>query len=117
MRAARAKGLPESAVILRHALRNAASPVITLFGLALPAFLGGQVFIEKVFAWPGLGALAVDAVAARDYAVVVAATIIGSALVAVGSLVADILSAIVDPRRQADIARIAPAFLTEQMHV
>lgn len=100
LRTARAKGLPERVVILRHALRNAAGPVITLFGLALPAFLGGQVFIEKVFAWPGLGAAAVDAVATRDYAVVVAVAIVGSVLVAIGSFVADILGALVDPRRR-----------------
>ncbi len=110
LRTARAKGLSERQVMLRHALRNAAAPVITLFGLALPGFLGGQVFIEKVFAWPGLGALAVDAVATRDYAVVVAVAIVGSVLVAVGSFVADLLAALVDPRRRADaIARPLPS--------
>ncbi len=109
LRTARAKGLSERQVMLRHALRNAAAPVITLFGLALPGFLGGQVFIEKVFAWPGLGALAVDAVATRDYAVVVAVAIVGSVLVAIGSLLADVLAALVDPRRRTGaIARPLP---------
>lgn len=98
LRTARAKGVPERAILWRHALRNAALPVITLFGLALPAFLGGTVFVEKVFAWPGLGALAVDSVAARDYPVVVACAVVGSVLVAAGSLIADILYAAVDPR-------------------
>lgn len=98
LRTARAKGLSERSVILRHALRNALLPVITLFGLALPAFLGGQVFVEKVFSWPGLGAAAIDAVNARDYAVVVACAIVTSALVAVGSAAADVLYAVADPR-------------------
>jgi peptide/nickel transport system permease protein len=98
LRTARAKGVAERSVIMRHALRNAALPVITLFGLSLPAFASGTVFVEKVFAWPGLGALAVDAVAARDYAVVVACAVVGSALVAAGSLIADVLYAVADPR-------------------
>jgi len=100
VRTARAKGISERAVILRHALRNAVGPVITLFGLALPAFLAGQVFVEKVFAWPGLGAVAIDAVAQRDYAVVIACGIVGSALVVLGSVTADILGAAIDPRRR-----------------
>jgi peptide/nickel transport system permease protein len=98
LRTARAKGVSERSILWRHALRNAAVPVITLFGLALPAFLGGAVFVEKVFAWPGLGALAVDSVAARDYPVVVACAVVGSILVAAGSFIADVLYAVVDPR-------------------
>jgi peptide/nickel transport system permease protein len=105
LRTARAKGLSERSVMLRHALRNALLPIITLFGLALPAFLGGQVFVEKVFSWPGLGAAAVDAVNARDYAVVVACAIVTSALVAVGSATADVLYALADPRVRGQDAR------------
>jgi peptide/nickel transport system permease protein len=98
LRTARAKGVPERMVLVRHALRNATLPVITLFGLALPAFLTGTVFIERIFSWPGIGALAIDAVAARDYEVVVACAILGSVAVAVGSFLADALYALADPR-------------------
>ena len=98
VRVARAKGLDERRVIWRHVLRNALLPVITLLGLWLPAIVGGSVFIEKVFAWPGMGLLTVDAIAARDYDVVTAAVIVGGAMVAAGSLVADLLYAIADPR-------------------
>lgn len=98
VRVARAKGLDERRVIWRHALRNALLPVITLLGLWLPAIVGGSVFVEKVFAWPGMGLLTVDAIAARDYDVVTASVIVGGAMVAVGSLVADLLYAVADPR-------------------
>jgi peptide/nickel transport system permease protein len=98
LRTARAKGVPEWVVIGRHALRNAVLPVITLFGLSLPGFLSGTVFVEKIFSWPGIGSLAVDAVAARDYPVVVACAVMGSVLVVTGSLMADLLSAMADPR-------------------
>jgi peptide/nickel transport system permease protein len=98
LRTARAKGVPERSVLMRHALRNAALPVITLFGLALPGFLGGTVFIEKVFSWPGMGSLAVDAVAARDYPVVIACAVVGSMMVAGGSFIADVLYVVADPR-------------------
>ena len=85
-------------MIGRHALRNAILPVITLFGLSLPGFLSGTVFVEKIFAWPGIGSLAVDAVATRDYPVVVACAVTGSVFVVAGSLLADLLSALADPR-------------------
>jgi peptide/nickel transport system permease protein len=98
IRTARAKGVPEWLVIGRHALRNAVLPVITLFGLSLPGFLSGAVFVEKIFSWPGIGSLAVDAVAARDYPVVVACAVVGSVLVVTGSLLADVLAAVADPR-------------------
>lgn len=97
-RTARAKGLTERAVVMRHALRNALLPVITLIGLAIPALLTGTVFVERVFAWPGVGALALDAIFQRDYHLVMAIVVIGGALVAVGSLVADLLYAAADPR-------------------
>ena len=98
LRTARAKGVPEWAVIVRHGLRNALLPVISLFGLSLPAFLTGTVFVEKIFAWPGVGSLAVDSVTARDYPVVIACSLIASVTVAVGSLTADVLYAVADPR-------------------
>jgi peptide/nickel transport system permease protein len=108
LRTARAKGVPERQVLMRHALRNAALPVITLFGLALPGFLGGTVFIEKVFSWPGIGSLAVDAVTARDYPVVIACAVLGSVLVAGGSFVADVLYAVADPRLRRATGPVRP---------
>ena len=98
IRTARAKGLTQSAVLIRHALRDALLPVIALLGLALPFLLTGAVLIETVFAWPGLGKLATDAIAARDYPLVLAATLLASVAVVIGSLVADVLTAIADPR-------------------
>jgi peptide/nickel transport system permease protein len=98
VRTARAKGASNRSVVVRHALRNALLPVITIFGLAFPALLGGAVFIEKVFAWPGMGSMTVNAIALRDYPLVTAGVILGSLMVAVGSLLADILYAVADPR-------------------
>jgi peptide/nickel transport system permease protein len=98
VRTARAKGLPERAVLWRHILRNALLPVITLLGLALPHLVGGTVFIEQVFAWPGMGRLAVGAIGARDNALVVAIVVLASALVTLGSLLSDLLYAAADPR-------------------
>ena len=98
VRTARAKGLSESAVVMRHALRDALLPVIALLGLALPFLLTGAVLVETVFAWPGLGKLATDAIAARDYPLVLAATMLASIAVVLGSLIADLLTALADPR-------------------
>ena len=98
VRTARAKGLRERAVLWRHVLRNALLPVITLLGLALPMLVGGAVFIEHVFAWPGMGQLVVAAIAGRDHALVVAIVMMGSIVVTFGSLVADLLYAAADPR-------------------
>lgn len=98
MRTARAKGLSERAAVLRHALRNALAPVITLVGLAFPSLLGGAVFVESVYAWPGMGSLAVHAVSTRDYSLVMAIAIVGSVLVVLGNILADVLHAAADPR-------------------
>jgi peptide/nickel transport system permease protein len=98
MRTARAKGVPERTVLLHHALRNALGPVITLFGTSLPAVVAGAVFVEKVFSWPGVGALAVDAVSTRDVPVVVACVLLGATAVVIGNALADVLAAIADPR-------------------
>ena len=96
--AARARGLSERAVILKHALRNALIPIITIYGLELPFLLGGAVLVEKVFAWPGMGLLAVEAVEARDYPIILATSMIAAVLVVLGNLLADIIYAVVDPR-------------------
>jgi peptide/nickel transport system permease protein len=98
VRTARAKGLRESAVLGRHALRNALLPVITLLGLTLPLLVGGAVFVETVFSWPGMGLLAADAIGARDYPLITATVAVGGVTVALGSLAADLLYALADPR-------------------
>jgi peptide/nickel transport system permease protein len=96
--AARARGLGERAVILKHALRNALIPIVTLYGLALPFLLGGAVLVETVFAWPGMGLLAVEAVGARDYPLILATSMMAAVLVVLGNLLADVSYALVDPR-------------------
>ena len=98
VRTARAKGASERVVMARHALRNAVLPVITLLGLSFPALLGGAVFVEKVFAWPGMGLTAVTALSTRDYPLVIGCVIVGSAMVSLGSVVADVLYSVADPR-------------------
>ena len=85
-------------VVGRHALRHALTPVVTLLGLSLPTLFSGAVFVEAVFAWPGVGRVLVEAVQARDYPVVMAATAISAALVVAGNMLADILATWVDPR-------------------
>lgn len=98
IRTARAKGAPERAVLRHHALRNALLPTLTLLGLSIPALFGGSVFVEKIFAWPGMGLLAVNAVATRDYALVTAVVVIAGIAVVAGNLLADLLYAVADPR-------------------
>ena len=95
---ARAKGLRDSEVIRRHALRNSLLPIVTLLGIAFPALLTGAVFIEKVFSWPGMGLLIVNSIQSRDYPLLMAAVLLGSVFVIVGSLLADILYRSLDPR-------------------
>jgi peptide/nickel transport system permease protein len=95
---ATAKGLDRRAVLLRHALPNAVAPVLILLGLSLPALFSGAVFVEAIFAWPGVGRVLVEAVQARDYPVVLAATTISAGLVVLGSVLADALVALADPR-------------------
>jgi peptide/nickel transport system permease protein len=95
---ARAKGLSGPQVTLRHILRNALIPVVTLLGLSLPTLFSGAVFIEAIFAWPGVGRVLVEAVQARDYPVVMAATAVSAVLVVLGNLLAEALVSWVDPR-------------------
>jgi peptide/nickel transport system permease protein len=95
---ARAKGVSPARVMLHHVLRNALVPILVLLGLSLPALFSGAVFVEAVFAWPGVGRVLVDAVHARDYPVVLAATTVSAILVVVGNLLADVVAAWVDPR-------------------
>jgi peptide/nickel transport system permease protein len=98
---AEAKGLTPRRVLIGHALRNALIPVITLLGLSLPAVFSGAVFVEAIFAWPGVGRVLVEAVQARDYPVVLAAAAVSAALVVTGNLLAELLTAWADPRVRA----------------
>jgi peptide/nickel transport system permease protein len=98
IRTARAKGLPERTVVLKHALRNALIPIITLAGLYIPLLFGGTVFIEAVFSWPGMGKAIVDGIVARDYPLVMGTSFMFATLVVAGNLLADVLYAVVDPR-------------------
>ena len=98
IRTARAKGLAEKAVIYRHALKNSLIPVITIFGQSIPNLFGGAYITEKVFGWPGMGLLGVDAINNRDYQVLMGLTLFTAILVLLGNLLADIMYSAVDPR-------------------
>jgi peptide/nickel transport system permease protein len=98
VRTAKAKGLPERRVTYRHALRNALIPVITLVGLTIPTLLGGAAITEAIFSYPGVGQMGVEAVAQRDYPVVLAFVMIGGLGVIIGNLFADMAYAVADPR-------------------
>ncbi len=98
IRTARAKGLDETTVSYKHALRNSLRPVITGIGGLLPALIGGSIIVEAIFAYPGIGRLGYQAVMERDYSLLVALNFITAALVLLGNLIADVLYAIVDPR-------------------
>lgn len=102
VRTARAKGLPERTVVFKHALRNALIPVITLIGLYIPVLFSGTVFIELIFAWPGMGRALVDAINTRDYPLVMAGSFFFAIMVVFANLVADVLYAVVDPRIRYD---------------
>jgi peptide/nickel transport system permease protein len=98
IKAARAKGLPERLVLSRHLVRNACLPMITLIGLSIPALLAGNLILETVFNYPGLGLLFFNALGQADYQVLLALTLIGAVLVVVGNFVADIALTVADPR-------------------
>ena len=98
VRTARAKGLPEEQVHYKHALRNALLPFVTMFGLVLPGLIGGSVIIESIFAWPGIGRMAYEAILARDYPVIITVNFVSAILVLLGTFLSDLLYMVVDPR-------------------
>jgi len=100
--AARARGLSERRILWVHTLRPALLPVVTLLGLSLPFLVSGSVVIESVFSWPGVGLALLQAAHARDIPVIMAITLVGAVAVLIGSLVADVLYAVVDPRARED---------------
>ncbi|MBI3959509.1 MAG: ABC transporter permease [Chloroflexi bacterium] len=95
---ARAKGLAERAILLRHALRNALIPLITIISLNIPFLIGGTVIIEHIFAWPGMGTYSLAAIFARDYPVIMGVNFVVALMVLLSNLLADISYAFADPR-------------------
>lgn len=100
VRTARAKGLANRAVFLRHVLGNVLPPLVVLFSLSLPGLLAGSIFVESVFAWPGLGRATLTAILARDYPVVMGATVFYAAAVILANLAAELVLPLLDPRRE-----------------
>ena len=100
VRTARAKGLPNRVVYLRHVLANILPPLVVLLALSLPGLLAGSIFVESVFAWPGLGRATLTAILARDYPVVMGATVFYAAAVILANLAAEIALPMLDPRRE-----------------
>lgn len=95
---ARAKGAGESAVLWRHAFRNALIPLVTLLGLVIPSLISGSVIVETIFQWDGIGRLYFDSILARDYPTVLGLTVATALVTLFASLLADILYAVADPR-------------------
>jgi peptide/nickel transport system permease protein len=102
VKTARSKGLSEGKVLFKHAFRNALLPIITMLGFWIPSLVSGSAITETIFAWPGIGRLLINANFTRDYPIIMAELVITSTMVIIGSLVADILYAIVDPRIKYD---------------
>ncbi len=100
VRTARAKGLATRGVFLRHVLANVLPPLVVLFALSLPGLLAGSIFVESVFAWPGLGRATLTAIVARDYPVVMGATVFYAAAVITANLAAELALPLLDPRRE-----------------
>lgn len=98
IRTARSKGLAERIVTYKHALRNSLMPVVTFLGLGMASFVGGALVIERVFSWPGMGRVTIEAVFQKDYPMVMAGNLLFAALTVLGNLIADIMYAVVDPR-------------------
>ena len=97
-RTARAKGLPDSIVYCKHALRNALIPIVTIIGLHFGVLLGGAVVTETVFSWPGIGRLLVDAVRYRDYPVIQGTILLTVLAVVLANFAVDMLLVVIDPR-------------------
>ena len=102
VRTARAKGLVERMIILRHALRNALIPIATLLGLSLPGLVSGALITETIFAWPGMGRLTFDSARNRDYPIIMGTLLVSTVLVIGGNLLADIAYTFLDPRITVD---------------
>lgn len=102
IRTARAKGVSERVIIMKHAMRNAFIPIVTLIGLSIPFLLEGSLIVEVIFSWPGMGQVIVSSIFNRDYPLVMATTFISAVMVILGNLLADILYSVFDPRIRYD---------------
>ncbi len=109
VRSARAKGLPERLVVYRHALRNALIPVVTVFGVLLGGLVAGDVVVETIFVWPGVGRLAIDAILTRDYPMIAGFVLYAGAAFAAINLVIDLSYAVIDPRVRLGDSRMSTA--------
>jgi peptide/nickel transport system permease protein len=98
IRTAKAKGLGERSILVKHAFRNTLIPLVTLIGLTLPSLLSGAILLEMIFSWPGMGTLFFESLSERDYPTIMGLTLMFSVLTLAGQLLADILYAVVDPR-------------------
>lgn len=98
---AKAKGTPGIRILFKHVLKNSLLPVITLVGMSLPALVTGSFIIESVFGWPGIGTLAMSAINARDYPIIMAYILLSGFLLVLGNFIADMLYAVADPRIRA----------------
>lgn len=102
VRTARAKGLKERVILVRHALKNALIPIITIIGSYIPGLLGGAVFIEAIYSWPGMGSLFVEGVESRDYPLIMGLILILAVIILIVNLLVDVAYAVVDPRVRYD---------------
>ena len=100
IRTARAKGVSPRTVVMKHALRNALIPVVTVVGLQLASIISGSAIVETVFAWPGIGWLAVQSIRTRDYPVIQGVVLLSSLAFSLITLVVDVLYTFIDPRIQ-----------------
>ncbi len=98
LRTARAKGLKETLVINRHAVRNALIPIVTVLGMEIPILFGGAVVIEQIFSWPGIGQLTMSSIMSRDYSTIMGLNLLAAVIVILANLLTDIAYALVDPR-------------------
>ena len=98
IRTAKSKGLGKWKVIMKHALKNALTPVVTVVGMSIPSIVGGAVVTEQVFGWPGIGSLMVTAINGRDYTLIMGTTIFLATLIILMNVVVDIVYKLVDPR-------------------
>ena len=102
VRTARAKGASERTVLFRHALRNAALPIITVAGLQFGGLISGALLVETVFNWPGMGTLAFDAILRRDYTTILGVLFFASAMVVIANIITDLSYRLADPRLRGD---------------
>jgi len=102
VRTARAKGLNDRIVVVRHAFRNALLPIVTLIGASVPALIGGAIFIESIFGWPGVGRLLLSGVESRDYPIIIGITFMLAIVTLIANLITDVVYALVDPRIRLD---------------